>query len=72
MAEATADESIESPEETRIETATASAPVDLTAKTQSLLKNINSVLVGQQQAVRLAVVAFLAGGHVLIEDVTGV
>jgi MoxR-like ATPase len=45
---------------------------ELSGKAQSLLNNINSVLVGQQQAVRLAVIAFLSGGHVLIEDVPGV
>ena len=71
-AEATTDGSIESPKEVKNETAAAIAPADLTAKAQILLKNINTVLVGQSQAVRLAVVAFLAGGHVLIEDVPGV
>ncbi|MCC6980799.1 MAG: MoxR family ATPase [Candidatus Melainabacteria bacterium] len=33
---------------------------------------MNSVLVGQQKAVKFAVTAFLAGGHLLIEDVPGV
>jgi MoxR-like ATPase len=33
---------------------------------------MNSVLVGQQRAIRLASTAFLAGGHVLLEDVPGV
>lgn len=33
---------------------------------------MNSVLVGQQQAARLAVVALFAGGHLIIEDVPGV
>ncbi len=52
----------------------ASVPIssELSQKAQLLLKNINSVLVGQPHATRLAVVAFLAGGHVLIEDVPGV
>ncbi|HEY9676735.1 MAG TPA: MoxR family ATPase [Drouetiella sp.] len=45
---------------------------DLSGKAQALLDNINGVLVGQQQAVKLAVIAFLSGGHVLIEDVPGV
>ncbi len=44
----------------------------LQAKTQVLLKNINNVLIGQEQATRLMVTAFFAGGHVLIEDVPGV
>ena len=33
---------------------------------------MNSVLVGQTKPVRLAVVALLAGGHVILEDVPGV
>ena len=44
----------------------------LSGKTQELLNNINSVLVGQHRAARLAVIALLAGGHVIIEDVPGV
>jgi MoxR-like ATPase len=42
------------------------------AKIQALLRNINSVLVGQSEPARLAVVALLAGGHVILEDVPGV
>jgi MoxR-like ATPase len=41
-------------------------------KAQALLKNMNSVLVGQDRAARLAAVALFAGGHLLIEDVPGV
>ena len=37
-----------------------------------LLSNMNKVLVGQSRAVFLASTAFLAGGHVLLEDVPGV
>jgi MoxR-like ATPase len=44
----------------------------LSGKTQVLLNNINGVLVGQARAARLAVIALLAGGHVIIEDVPGV
>lgn len=44
----------------------------LSPKIQALLQNINSVLVGQAKPARLAVVALLAGGHVIIEDVPGV
>ena len=44
----------------------------LAPKIQLLLDNINGVLVGQEHATRLSVVAFLAGGHALIEDVPGV
>jgi MoxR-like ATPase len=56
--------------------AQATVPVpaitELSQKAQKLLLNVNSVLVGQAHASRLAVIAFLAGGHVLIEDVPGV
>ncbi len=44
----------------------------LSAKAQALLNNINNVLVGQSKAARLAVIALIAGGHVIIEDVPGV
>lgn len=44
----------------------------LQEKTQILLKNINNALVGQEQSTKLMVIAFFAGGHVLIEDVPGV
>jgi MoxR-like ATPase len=44
----------------------------LSPKTQALLANINSVLVGQQKPTRLAVTALLSGGHVILEDVPGV
>lgn len=37
-----------------------------------LLDNVNAVLIGQKQSVFLASAAFLAGGHVLLEDVPGV
>ncbi|HEY9714629.1 MAG TPA: MoxR family ATPase [Chroococcales cyanobacterium] len=52
--------------------ASAAELAELSPKAQALLVNINKVLVGQSAAVKLAVVAFLAGGHVLIEDVPGV
>jgi len=60
----------ETPTEARSPSSATTA--DLRAKAQLLLANINGVLVGQQHAVRLAVIAFLSGGHVLIEDVPGV
>ncbi|HEY9776447.1 MAG TPA: MoxR family ATPase [Planktothrix sp.] len=44
----------------------------LCPKVQELLQNVNGVLVGQERASRLAVVALLAGGHVILEDVPGV
>lgn len=42
------------------------------SKLPLLLANMNKVLVGQSRAVFLASTAFLAGGHVLLEDVPGV
>jgi MoxR-like ATPase len=44
----------------------------LSQKTQALLNNVNSVLVGQAKASHLAVVTLIAGGHLIIEDVPGV
>lgn len=44
----------------------------LSAKLPLLLSNMNSALVGQSKAVFLSATAFLAGGHVLLEDVPGV
>ncbi len=44
----------------------------LSSRAQALLDNINSVLVGQSRPARLCVIALLAGGHVIIEDVPGV
>jgi MoxR-like ATPase len=44
-------------------------PSDLIARLQ---QNISSVVLGKPDAVRLAVVALLAGEHVLLEDVPGV
>lgn len=37
-----------------------------------LLKNVSSVVLGKPDAVRLAVVALLAGEHILLEDIPGV
>ncbi len=37
-----------------------------------LLENVGSVVLGKPEVIKLAVVAFLAEGHVLIEDVPGV
>lgn len=41
-------------------------------KIDSLSKNIERVLVGKPEAVRLSIVALLARGHLLIEDVPGI
>lgn len=39
---------------------------------QNLIKQVNTVIVGKQAAVALAVTCLLANGHLLIEDVPGV
>ena len=39
---------------------------------QSLMKNINQVFVGKEEVVENLLISFLAGGHVLLEDVPGV
>jgi MoxR-like ATPase len=54
---------------------TAARGSDITAlapKAQLILQNINNVLVGQAKPARLATIALLAGGHVILEDVPGV
>lgn len=37
-----------------------------------LINNVNKVIVGKQETIKLVLVALLAGGHVLIEDVPGI
>ncbi len=44
----------------------------MSAVLQRLRSNIESVIVGKSQAVEHVLTAFLAGGHVLLEDVPGV
>lgn len=41
-------------------------------KIQPLMEQLNSALVGKEEVTRLAVIALLARGHLLIEDVPGV
>lgn len=45
---------------------------DLLSLTNRLLDNVGLVVLGKTEAIKLAVVALLAEGHVLIEDVPGV
>ncbi len=40
--------------------------------TQQIMENISRVIVGKRQAIELLLVALLADGHALIEDVPGV
>src|SRR5437773_4158709 len=52
---------------------TASAPDVTAAERVNLLQSeIERVIRGKPEAVRLAIVALLAGGHLLVEDVPGV
>jgi MoxR-like ATPase len=45
---------------------------ELLSYTNRLMENVGSVVLGKPDVIRLAVVALLAEGHVLIEDVPGV
>jgi MoxR-like ATPase len=54
-------------------TEAASPPLgELLSLANRLMENVGSVVLGKPDVIRLAVVAFLAEGHVLIEDVPGV
>ena len=48
------------------------AEKDLRAKVGLLIENVQKVFLGKPETVKQVVVALLAGGHVLIEDVPGV
>jgi MoxR-like ATPase len=51
----------------------ASAPLAAVAPlAQKLIENIEKVVVGKNQEIQLAVTAYLAEGHILLEDVPGV
>ena len=39
---------------------------------QALIKNISQAILGKEEAIKLTVTAFIAGGHVLLEDMPGV
>ncbi len=41
-------------------------------KVKSLIRNIGTILLGKEEEIRMAVLALLAEGHLLIEDVPGV
>ena len=62
-------------EELDITHAPATSPpprAQASAAAQALVANVETVIRGQRQAVESAVVALIAGGHVLLEDVPGV
>src|ERR687885_2215569 len=56
------------------QTSEMSVPVadELMSLLNRLLDNVGSVVLGKPEVIRLAVVALLAEGHILIEDVPGV
>jgi MoxR-like ATPase len=51
---------------------TSASITDLHSPLTQLMDNLDSVIVGKQDAIRLVLVALLSGGHVLLEDVPGV
>src|SRR5947208_2279689 len=51
---------------------TAAAPFAPGEPLRRLSENVTAVLLGKPEAVRLALVALLAEGHLLIEDVPGI
>ncbi|MBX3077400.1 MoxR family ATPase [Candidatus Obscuribacterales bacterium] len=53
------------------QTAANPAIMQLSPKAQHLVENMGRALVGQVRACKLAVVAVLAGGHCILEDVPG-
>ncbi|MFD2680060.1 AAA family ATPase [Bacillus seohaeanensis] len=42
------------------------------SKLQEVLENIDKVMIGKRKSAELSIIALLAGGHVLLEDVPGV
>ena len=54
------------------DTAPPRDPKDLAAALAALRKNVGEVFLGKPEVVRFAVVALLADGHLLLEDVPGV
>jgi MoxR-like ATPase len=55
-----------------VSAATDQAIAAQSVKAQMLITNMGKALVGQSRPAKLATIALLAGGHVLIEDVPGV
>src|SRR3974390_38558 len=52
--------------------ATADPSIDVAAFAGKLLANIEKVILGKRQQIKLALVAYLCEGHILLEDVPGV
>src|SRR3954465_13611537 len=57
---------------TRTSETSATELDDLMSLLNRLLENIGTVVLGKPEVIRLAVVALLAEGHLLVEDVPGV
>ncbi len=47
-------------------------PTTTTSKIDEIIKNVERVIIGKNEEIKLSLVALLAGGHVLLEDVPGV
>ncbi|MCL2496009.1 MAG: MoxR family ATPase [Clostridiales bacterium] len=45
--------------------------INIPTKAEQIVRNISNVLLGKEKAVRLAMIALVCGGHVLIEDAPG-
>jgi MoxR-like ATPase len=58
--------------QTRENTAAAETSTEIQRLGNRILDNVEQVIVGKQAAVQLALVAWLAEGHILLEDVPGV
>ncbi len=58
--------------QTREHTAAAETSTEIQRMGKRILDNVEKVIVGKQAAVQLALVAWLAEGHILLEDVPGV
>jgi MoxR-like ATPase len=57
---------------TRLQNISNPALAGVATLAQKLIENIEKVVVGKNQEIQLAVVAYLAEGHILLEDVPGV
>ena len=55
----------------KLEDRPALSILDLRQSASRVIENVERVIVGEQESVRLTLIAVLCGGHVLIEDVPG-
>ena len=47
-------------------------PKEFKEYTEKIVNNVNQVIVGKDDVIRQIVICFIAGGHVLLEDIPGV